>query len=108
MLADLAALDAAGHDASVALQGRELVAVDERGRRSSPASARGPRRDVATACLGLAIDLGTTSLAAALVSLDDGRVLASASALNPQVAFGADVISRIRHETRRAGAVAIA
>jgi uncharacterized 2Fe-2S/4Fe-4S cluster protein (DUF4445 family) len=46
---------------------------------------------------GLAIDLGTTSLAAALVSLDDGSVAASASALNPQVAFGADVISRIGH-----------
>ncbi len=46
---------------------------------------------------GLAVDIGTTSLAAALVSLDDGAVAASASTLNPQVAFGADVISRIRH-----------
>jgi uncharacterized 2Fe-2S/4Fe-4S cluster protein (DUF4445 family) len=46
---------------------------------------------------GLAVDIGTTSLAAALVSLDDGSVAASASALNPQVAFGADVISRIKH-----------
>ncbi len=53
--------------------------------------------------LGLAIDLGTTSLAAALVSLADGRVLASASALNPQVAYGADVISRIWHETHVPG-----
>jgi uncharacterized 2Fe-2S/4Fe-4S cluster protein (DUF4445 family) len=48
---------------------------------------------------GLAIDVGTTSLAAALVSLSDGSVAASASALNPQSAFGADVISRIRHTT---------
>lgn len=46
---------------------------------------------------GLAVDVGTTSLAAALVSLSDGSVAASASSLNPQVAFGADVISRIRH-----------
>jgi uncharacterized 2Fe-2S/4Fe-4S cluster protein (DUF4445 family) len=46
---------------------------------------------------GLAIDIGTTSLAAALVSLSDGAVAASASALNPQVTFGADVISRIAH-----------
>lgn len=46
---------------------------------------------------GLAVDIGTTSLAAALVSLSDGSVAASASSLNPQVAFGADVISRIRH-----------
>jgi uncharacterized 2Fe-2S/4Fe-4S cluster protein (DUF4445 family) len=53
-------------------------------------AATGPR-------FGLAVDVGTTSLAAALVSLDDGAVAASASALNPQAAFGADVISRIRH-----------
>jgi uncharacterized 2Fe-2S/4Fe-4S cluster protein (DUF4445 family) len=46
---------------------------------------------------GLAVDVGTTSLAAALVSLSAGAVAASASSLNPQVAFGADVISRIRH-----------
>jgi uncharacterized 2Fe-2S/4Fe-4S cluster protein (DUF4445 family) len=54
-------------------------------------SGDGPSR------FGLAIDLGTTSLATALVSLADGSVAASASSLNPQVAFGADVISRIRH-----------
>ena len=46
---------------------------------------------------GLAVDVGTTSLAAALVALSDGSVAASASSLNPQVAFGADVIARIRH-----------
>jgi uncharacterized 2Fe-2S/4Fe-4S cluster protein (DUF4445 family) len=49
--------------------------------------------------LGLAIDIGTTSVAAALVRLSDGDVLASASRLNPQVAFGADVIARIHHAT---------
>jgi uncharacterized 2Fe-2S/4Fe-4S cluster protein (DUF4445 family) len=47
--------------------------------------------------LGLAIDIGTTSLAAALVGLDEGRVVASGSHLNPQVAFGADIIARIQH-----------
>ena len=45
--------------------------------------------------LGIALDIGTTTLAMALVSLPDGQVLATASALNPQKAFGADVISRI-------------
>ncbi len=46
---------------------------------------------------GLAVDIGTTSLAAALVALDTGAVLASGSHLNPQVAFGADIIARIQH-----------
>lgn len=55
---------------------------------------------------GLAVDIGTTSLAAALVSLADGTVAASASALNPQVAFGADVISRIGHTLASADGLA--
>ncbi len=45
--------------------------------------------------LSLAVDLGTTSIAAALISRPSGDILAHASALNPQAAFGADVISRI-------------
>ncbi len=46
---------------------------------------------------GIAIDVGSTTLAAALVRLDTGEVRATASALNPQVRFGADVVSRIRY-----------
>jgi uncharacterized 2Fe-2S/4Fe-4S cluster protein (DUF4445 family) len=44
---------------------------------------------------GVAVDIGTTSLAAALVDLVTGRVVASTSRVNPQVRFGADVVSRI-------------
>jgi len=54
---------------------------------------------------GVAIDVGSTTLAVALVDLTDGRVLASASALNPQTPFGADVISRIAWAQERSGAV---
>jgi len=45
--------------------------------------------------MGLAVDLGTTSIAAALVSLDTGRIRAQSSTLNPQAPYGADVITRI-------------
>ncbi|MEA4888092.1 MAG: ASKHA domain-containing protein [Clostridiaceae bacterium] len=45
--------------------------------------------------LGMAIDIGTTTLAAYLCDLGQGIRLASASMLNPQSIFGADVISRI-------------
>ncbi len=45
--------------------------------------------------LGLAVDLGTTKLAAYLVDLADGRTLAAAGAMNPQIAYGEDVIARI-------------
>lgn len=45
---------------------------------------------------GIAIDLGSTGLAFALISMQDGVVLASSSGINHQRKYGADVISRIR------------
>jgi uncharacterized 2Fe-2S/4Fe-4S cluster protein (DUF4445 family) len=45
--------------------------------------------------LGVAVDLGSTSVAAFVTTLDEGKVCAGAAALNQQTAFGADVISRI-------------
>ena len=45
--------------------------------------------------VGMLLDIGTTTLAACLADKITGETLAKASALNPQGAFGADVISRI-------------
>lgn len=53
--------------------------------------------DTSGRAFGVAFDMGTTTLAAALVNLRDGQVLDVASRLNPQARFGADVISRIRY-----------
>lgn len=50
-----------------------------------------------TSALGLAVDIGTTKLAAYLVDLVSGETLASAGAMNPQIAFGEDVMGRIGH-----------
>jgi uncharacterized 2Fe-2S/4Fe-4S cluster protein (DUF4445 family) len=47
--------------------------------------------------LGLAVDLGTTKLAAFLVDLETGKTVAAGGVLNPQVAYGEDVISRIQY-----------
>ncbi len=44
---------------------------------------------------GAAVDIGTTTLVLYLVDLGAGRIVSVASMLNPQGAFGADVISRI-------------
>lgn len=44
---------------------------------------------------GVAVDLGTTTMVAQLVDFGSGRVLAVRSALNPQTAYGGDVMSRI-------------
>jgi uncharacterized 2Fe-2S/4Fe-4S cluster protein (DUF4445 family) len=45
---------------------------------------------------GIAVDLGTTTVVAQLVNLENGHVLDSVSDVNPQVRFGADLISRIQ------------
>jgi uncharacterized 2Fe-2S/4Fe-4S cluster protein (DUF4445 family) len=50
--------------------------------------------------LGLAVDIGTTKLAAYLVSLETGETVARAGAMNPQIAYGEDVISRIAYVGR--------
>ena len=47
------------------------------------------------AALGLAIDLGSTTVAAFLTILDNGEVCAGGAGLNQQTVFGADVISRM-------------
>lgn len=45
--------------------------------------------------LGMAVDIGTTTVVAYYYDLTTGALLDTQSALNPQRAFGADVISRI-------------
>jgi len=47
--------------------------------------------------LGLAVDIGTTTVAATLIDMTDGRILATEADLNPQRRYGADVISRISY-----------
>ncbi len=44
---------------------------------------------------GLAIDVGTTTIAAHLCDLESGDVIASSARMNPQIRFGEDVMSRI-------------
>jgi uncharacterized 2Fe-2S/4Fe-4S cluster protein (DUF4445 family) len=47
--------------------------------------------------LGLAVDIGSTTLALYLCDLSDGRIVASAGAMNPQIRFGEDVMSRVSY-----------
>ena len=46
---------------------------------------------------GLAIDLGSTTIAAHLCELSSGKVLATCSAMNPQIRFGEDLMSRVSY-----------
>ena len=46
--------------------------------------------------LGIAIDVGTTTIAAQMIDLSSGDVQAVETGLNPQARFGSDVMSRIK------------
>lgn len=50
---------------------------------------------------GMAFDVGTTTLAGSLVDLNAGEERAVVSRMNPQVRYGDDVLSRIRHVMER-------
>ena len=52
---------------------------------------------------GLAVDLGSTTIAAHLCDLADGRVLASAGLMNPQIRFGEDLMSRVSYAMMNPG-----
>ncbi len=68
----------------VVLRGSEVVGVLPRG----------------AELIGLAVDIGTTKLAAYLVDLQKGDTIAKGGRMNPQIAFGEDVISRIAYANR--------
>jgi uncharacterized 2Fe-2S/4Fe-4S cluster protein (DUF4445 family) len=67
-------------------QGREVIKVE-------PGQA--------TRAYGLAVDVGTTTVAGYLCDLSDGRLVATASMMNPQVIYGEDVMSRISYTMSR-------
>jgi uncharacterized 2Fe-2S/4Fe-4S cluster protein (DUF4445 family) len=52
---------------------------------------------VATAALGVAIDIGSTTIAGHLTDLHSGDVLASAGRMNPQIRLGEDLMSRVSY-----------
>ncbi|UWQ20391.1 ASKHA domain-containing protein [Jannaschia sp. W003] len=56
--------------------------------------------------LGLAIDLGSTTVAAHLCDLGDGSVKASGGIMNPQIRFGEDLMSRVSYAMMNAGGAA--
>ena len=52
---------------------------------------------------GLAIDLGSTTIAAHLCDLRNGQVLASSGIMNPQIRFGEDLMSRVSYAMMNPG-----
>ena len=70
-------------------QGREIL---------RPASSQQPSRSFSAGVsspLGIAVDLGTTNISLALYDLFTGARLAERHGINPQVGFGADIMTRL-------------
>jgi uncharacterized 2Fe-2S/4Fe-4S cluster protein (DUF4445 family) len=56
---------------------------------------------------GLAVDIGSTTIAAHLCDLVSGEVVASAGAMNPQIRFGEDLMSRVSYSMMNPGGAAL-
>ncbi len=52
---------------------------------------------------GLAVDLGSTTIAAHLCDLQSGNVVASSGIMNPQIRFGEDLMSRVSYAMMNKG-----
>lgn len=52
---------------------------------------------------GLAVDLGSTTIAAHLCDLKSGEVVASSGIMNPQIRFGEDLMSRVSYSMMNEG-----
>jgi uncharacterized 2Fe-2S/4Fe-4S cluster protein (DUF4445 family) len=96
-------------DAAVSIEYAALTDLSDRlrhyqwsarlARRNSSIIAALPRE---SRLIGLAVDVGTTKLAAYLVDLEQGHTVAKLGAMNPQIAYGEDVVSRIAYANRHA------
>jgi uncharacterized 2Fe-2S/4Fe-4S cluster protein (DUF4445 family) len=56
---------------------------------------------------GLAVDIGSTTIAAHLCDLTTGEVAASAGLMNPQIRFGEDLMSRVSYSMMNPGGAAL-
>jgi len=65
--------------AKVFVRGSEVVAIGSQSSRQ----------------LGLAVDLGSTKIAAYLMDLESGETLAAKGVMNPQFAYGEDIVTRL-------------
>jgi len=82
---------------------RQVQAALQDGNRSVTAAVRDKRDIIAVwpglkeRMFGVAVDVGSTTIAAHLCDLRDGGVQASAGTMNPQIRFGEDLMSRVSY-----------
>lgn len=75
-----------GHRLTTVMYGHDTAGLEE--------------QDTTGTMLGMAFDIGTTTIVGYLLDLYTGQELSAVSVLNPQTKYGADVISRIAFANR--------
>jgi uncharacterized 2Fe-2S/4Fe-4S cluster protein (DUF4445 family) len=94
---------AALHGALAAGAGAVTVAIDGTTGDDASGDARRGGRIIAIwpgfvdAAFGVAVDIGSTTIAAHLCELTTGEVVASAGRMNPQIRYGEDLMSRVSY-----------
>ncbi len=56
---------------------------------------------------GMAVDIGSTTVAAHLCDLESGELVAAAGVMNPQIRFGEDLMSRVSYAMMNPGGAAL-
>lgn len=95
-------------DATVIVRARGAMTIAEEGRVpeldvENPANRGIERREGSPYVLGAVVDIGTTTIVAALIDLENGDELVRAGALNVQYPWGADVMTRVSMAVREGG-----
>lgn len=87
-----------GKDIEIMLpEKREALILEKQHEYTRPVSfIPGKAVELASYPLGVAIDIGTTTLVFYLVNMITGAIIETRTALNPQAKYGSDVISRIQ------------
>ena len=91
---------------------RELSRAMRDGEWKLTATVRGTNEVVrvepgyADTLVGMAIDIGSTTIAAHLTDLHTGQILSTASTMNPQVSYGEDIMSRMSYAAEEEDGVA--
>lgn len=80
-----------------------FLTVEEGQRKELKLKPRGYRPGLES--YGIALDIGTTSIVAELIDMASGQSLGVSSCLNPQTAYGGDVLTRITYAANRADGV---
>ena len=82
------------YEAVNALKG-DAVTVTVSRTRGYPEIIGAEQGDTTDSNYGLAIDIGTTTLVAVLVDINNGKILSTSSGMNKQITYGEDLVTRV-------------